>query len=743
VDFMLGDSRPQLRRELAGIALMALGVLALLALYSTAVGPVGQFFDRVLHHLLGRAAPVIPIVVILLGIVSIAGGQAVETAPRSLGLLLFILLLPSLAHLSIPAEQLFAEAQLQQGGGLLGAAVCWALGRAFGPLGRGVILSAVGLAAGVLLTGRTLGDLGELLGKAGRVLWGFVRRTAKGVYMFISEPVEEQGELVIRGLDDEGNEDDEDEQTEEQLLQSLGPAEGNPQPTAVENNGKALPSGAPAKEAAEEQAEEFEQLSIEMKEPYEFPKLELLRKSAPRGGFNTRRRVREQSQQLEETLQSFGVEAKVKEVSQGPAITRYELEPAPGIKVSKVTNLADDLALSLAASDVRVVAPIPGKSLIGIEVPNKDVTPVRLRSVLEEPAFQRSTSQLAVGLGQEISGSAVITTLDKLVHLLIAGATGSGKSVCINTMICSLLYKARPDQVKLVLVDPKVVELTSYNGIPHLLSPVITDPKKAAGVLQWLVSEMEDRYEKFGEAGVRNIDRYNKQLMGNADEEAERLPYIVLIIDELADLMAVAPVDVEDAIQRLAQMARAAGIHLIIATQRPSVDVITGVIKANIPSRIAFAVSSQTDSRVILDTGGAEKLIGKGDMLFMPVGATKPLRVQGSFITEKEIKQLIEHVTEQAEPSYEEKIVEEAEEAASPYADFEDELFPDAVRCVVESGRASVSMLQRRFRIGYTRAGRLIDTMEQEGYVGPHQGSKSRDVLLTMEQYRQVFDDEQ
>ncbi|PZN09350.1 MAG: cell division protein FtsK, partial [Bacillota bacterium] len=474
-------------------------------------------------------------------------------------------------------------------------------------------------------------------------------------------------------------------------------------------------------------------------ERFRLPPIELLTRGRAAPSARFQREVAEKAAILEETLASFGVQARIADVSVGPAVTRFEVEPARGVKVSKIQALASDIALSLAVPDVRIEAPIPGKAAVGIEVPNREIVAVQLRDVLETPEFARSRSHLTVALGKDIAGQPVITSLDKLVHLLIAGATGSGKSVCINALIASLLFKARPDEVKLLLIDPKVVELSAYNGIPHLIAPVITDARKAAGALQWAVREMERRYELFARCGVRDIARYNLRA---AQTGEERLPFLVVVIDELADLMMVAPVEVEDAIQRLAQMARASGIHLVVATQRPSVDVITGVIKANIPSRIAFAVSSQTDSRVILDLAGAEKLVGKGDMLFMPLGATKPLRVQGAYISERDLEAVLRFLRDQGEPRYDQEVVRAEVEVAEPTsAQEDDDLFTEAVRVVLEAGQASVSLIQRRLRVGYTRAGRLIDMMEERGYIGPHQGAKPRDVLITWEEFRRRHGD--
>jgi len=433
---------------------------------------------------------------------------------------------------------------------------------------------------------------------------------------------------------------------------------------------------------------------------------------------------------LENTFHSFGVKAKVTKAHVGPAVTKYEVHPDAGVKVSRIINLQDDLALALAAQDIRIEAPIPGKSAIGIEVPNKETATVSIRELLD--ITDQPQKKLLFALGRDISGNIIEGELNKMPHILIAGATGSGKSVCINGIIASILMRAKPSEVKMMMIDPKKVELNVYNGIPHLLTPVVTDPKKASMALKKVVAEMEYRYELFSDSGTRNLEGYNSYIQKNnelTDEDKSTLPYIVVLVDELADLMMVASKDVEDSITRLAQMARAAGIHLIIATQRPSVDVITGVIKANIPSRIAFSVSSQIDSRTILDSGGAEKLLGRGDMLYIPVGMSKPIRVQGAFLSDEEVERIVTHCIEQQKASYQEDMIPDEETELSTEAD--DELFDDAVQLVVEMQSASVSMLQRRFRIGYNRAARLIDAMEERQIVGPYEGNKPRTVLLS------------
>lgn len=465
---------------------------------------------------------------------------------------------------------------------------------------------------------------------------------------------------------------------------------------------------------------------------YELPSLELLNRPVKTNQNKDRSYINQNIKKLEQTFESFGVNAKVLKVHVGPAVTKYEVHPAVGVKVSKIVSLSDDLALALAAKDIRIEAPIPGKSAIGIEVPNEEVTFVSLREVLEAPKYKQTKARLPIGLGRDISGEPIVADLSRMPHLLVAGATGSGKSVCINGIITSLLMKAKPHEVKLMMIDPKMVELNVYNGIPHLLIPVVIDPKKASQALKKVVDEMERRYELFSSTGTRNIEGYNDIVRRRAkkkNEELQPLPYIVVIVDELADLMMVAPRDVEEAITRLAQMARAAGIHLIIATQRPSVDVITGVIKANIPSRIAFSVSSQVDSRTILDMAGAEKLLGQGDMLFLPAGDSKPTRIQGAFLSDEEVERLVEYSISQQKAVYDEEML--PEETVEEYDDVDDEIYNEAVQFVIERQTASVSMLQRKFRIGYTRAARLIDEMEKRNIVGPYEGSRPRKVLVT------------
>ena len=526
-------------------------------------------------------------------------------------------------------------------------------------------------------------------------------------------------------------------------LVPIGMEKKEHQPDVIENN--LFKQEEEQKEDKTKEVLQLEHTITVEDENYEYPPVEILSKGTNKGLKGGAKALTDTATKLQKTLYSFGVSAKVENVSVGPAITRYELKPAEGVRVSKIANLADDIALNLAAETIRIEAPIPGKQSVGIEVPNKEKQAVHLRDVLESSEFYDSNSKLTVALGKDVAGNIQLADIAKMPHVLIAGSTGSGKSVCINTIITSIIYKAKPSEVKLVMVDPKVVELSVYNGIPHLLIPVVTDPKKAAGALAWAVQEMDNRYNLFAQKGVRDLVGYNKAV--ERDEDGGKLPQIVIIVDELADLMMVAAKDVEESICRLAQKARAAGMHLVIATQRPSVDVITGLIKANVPSRIAFAVSSQVDSRTILDSVGAEKLLGKGDMLFFPAGAAKPSRVQGAFVSDDEVEKIVDFVKQNGTATYSEDILETIENSQKTdkeiamEKDEEDETDPflmDAIQTVVETGQASTSFIQRKFKVGYARAGRIIDQMEERGVISGYQGSKPREVLMTLERLNEL-----
>ena len=515
------------------------------------------------------------------------------------------------------------------------------------------------------------------------------------------------------------------------------------------------PDAAPWDEPGQEQAHVPDPPAEPEPQPvppaYRKPPLSLLHEARRTSESDVTEEMKANAQRLVDTLASFGVQTRIVDISRGPAVTRYELQPSAGVKISRITGLADDIALNLASAGVRIEAPIPNKAAVGIEVPNKVVSAVSIREILDAREFSEAKSKLSVALGRDIAGNVTVADIGKMPHLLIAGSTGSGKSVCINSIIISLLFNSTPDEVRFLMIDPKVVELGVYNGIPQLLVPVVTDPKKAAGALSWAVTEMLKRYKLFADNSVRDLKSFNH--LAERTEGMEKMPQVVIIIDELADLMMAAPNEIEDYICRLAQMARAAGMHLIIATQRPSVDVITGVIKANIPSRIAFAVSSQVDSRTILDMGGAEKLLGRGDMLFSPVGAPKPIRVQGCFVTDEEIESVVSFIKNDSSAAYDESIVQEIDShvvagkgskgggAASENADAdsgEDEMLMPAIECVVEAGMASTSLLQRRLKLGYARAARIVDEMESRGIVGPFEGSKPRQVLISPERWAEM-----
>ena len=514
-------------------------------------------------------------------------------------------------------------------------------------------------------------------------------------------------------------------------------------PDVIENN--LFRQEEEKKEDKTKEVLQLEHAMIVEDENYEYPPVELLSKGNKKAIKGGAKALTDTAKKIQKTLYSFGVSAKVENVSVGPAITRYELKPAEGVRVSKIANLADDIALNLAAETIRIEAPIPGKQAVGIEVPNKEKEAVHLREVLESDEFRANNSKLSVALGKDVAGNIQLADIAKMPHVLIAGSTGSGKSVCINTIITSIIYNAKPSEVKMVMVDPKVVELSVYNGIPHLLIPVVTDPKKAAGALAWAVQEMDNRYNLFASKGVRDIKGYNKAI--EKEEGQGKLPQIVIIVDELADLMMVAAKDVEEAICRLAQKARAAGMHLVIATQRPSVDVITGLIKANVPSRIAFAVSSQVDSRTILDSVGAEKLLGKGDMLFFPTGYPKPVRVQGAFVSDEEVEKIVGFVKQNGTATYSEDILETIENSNKTEKeliqeqaedDETDAFLMDAIEAVIDAGTASTSFIQRKFKVGYARAGRIIDQMEERGVISGYQGSKPREVLMSRERWEEL-----
>ncbi|NLY43617.1 MAG: DNA translocase FtsK [Clostridiaceae bacterium] len=716
--------------EIAPLIIVAMGLLMGVSFLTDAAGLFGIYLRKACLGLFGYPVYGVPFIIMFYGIhYSILKGKlkCVHKYWAAFGL---VLLVSSLMHiLSFEARQdltfwqniqySFKLGQDGQGGGAVGAIIAEPVLYVFGTAGASILFIT-----GILMLIIFITEVSVF--KLASAAYPRVKKIVCFLFKKVSDVAKSININILNKKSKKSNK---------------GNMAGNVQedePLVTDNEIKIYDHQQlnPAKGGTEENGQLDEELSPV---DYAFPPIDLLTAGNSSANYDDlKAEVNENANILASTLKSFGVKAKVLNVSIGPSVTRYEVQPSVGVKVSRIVNLADDIALNLAAPGVRIEAPIPGKSAIGIEVPNKEISTVYLREVIESEEFMRHPSKLAFALGKDISGKPVVADIARMPHLLIAGATGSGKSVCINTLVTSILYKASPKEVKMVLIDPKVVELGVYNGIPHLLIPVVTDPRKAAGALNWAVQEMVNRYKLFADNNVRDIKGYNSLVQ----DEGEALPHIVIIIDELADLMMVAPNEVEDSICRLAQMARAAGMHLVIATQRPSVDVITGVIKANIPSRISFAVYSQVDSRTILDMAGAEKLLGKGDMLFYPVGAAKPIRVQGGFISDKEVEDIVNYIKQHSGASYNDDIIEHIEkenEIVEENPGDNDELLPQAIQLVVESGQASISMLQRRLKIGYARAARLMDQMEARGIVGGFEGSKPRQVLISRQQYNEMI----
>lgn len=713
---VFSELTPEVKYELLGIGLITIGIISFISLFGLSTGAVGGLIAKILRYAFGMGASVVLLIVSALGAQYIWTRKPHGYQVKYVGfMILFIACLALYHHFVIPVDQEILPERLVQGGGFVGGFILFELRKLFGYYGTLVLLLAIVLGSIVIATKWSIAH--TIVVAKDKANDGIV--SAREAIASTAEDLNQWQQEKTAALFY-------DQETDEPTPPVKSHFDNFQMPEPVETQFEPDIPSVPVLKTKTDMTQPLPAVTTESAANYHLPPLTMLKKSVKTKSGKISKEIIENAHILEGTLDSFGVSAKIIQTCQGPAVTRYELEPAPGVKVSRIVNLADDIALKLAAPGVRIEAPIPGKAAIGIEVPNKNVSSVPHRDVLETEQFQHASSKLSVALGKDIAGQTIIADLAKMPHLLIAGATGSGKSVCINTLITSILFKARPDEAKFILIDPKVVELSNYNGVPHLLTPVVTDAKKAAAALRWAVHEMERRYALFAATGVRDIRRYNEVT------EEEHLPLIVVIIDELADLMMVAPVDVEDAVCRLAQMARAAGLHLVLATQRPSVDVITGIIKANIPSRISFAVSSQIDSRTILDMAGAEKLLGKGDMLFYPVGAAKPLRVQGSFISDDEVEELVAFVSAQAQPEYTEGVTKVEESHVKADSDTQtDELLKDAISLVMETGQASASMLQRKFRVGYSRAGRLIDAMEEMKIIGPSMGSKPREVIMT------------
>lgn len=722
------------RLEITGVVLIAIGIIGLLQL-----GFVGRGFFALAEMFVGLLS-----YVLLAGSVILGGYMVIRRkmphlfSKRLVGIYLIILGFLTYIHMYFIIHNLGANASVISstwklvlenlfrpnqvgfvGGGMIGAVITSITYFLLDRLGTNLIAALLIIYGFSLVSGISIRQF-------------FAKMTEFVRYLFTKGKAATEKGKEVKAKHDKKKAEKVVEVEPEEVINLIEPTPEEKVPPIISNfSSKVEQEKAPVEEQAEQKEQElemFQQESFE-NEIYQLPPVDILAPAKVTDQSKEYDQIKVNAKKLEDTFESFGVKAKITQVHLGPAVTKYEVQPSVGVKVSKIVSLSDDIALALAAKDIRIEAPIPGKSAIGIEVANQNVAMVSLREVLENNPKNNPEEKLQIALGRDISGEAMMASLDKMPHLLVAGATGSGKSVCINGIITSILLRAKPHEVKMMMIDPKMVELNVYNGIPHLLAPVVTNPKKAAQALQKVVAEMERRYDLFSHTGTRNMQGYNdyvkKQNELNNEKQPE-LPFIVVIVDELADLMMVASNDVEDAITRLAQMARAAGIHLIIATQRPSVDVITGVIKANIPSRIAFAVSSSIDSRTILDMGGAEKLLGRGDMLLLPVGSSKPTRIQGAFLSDAEVEDVVNYVISQQKAQYSEEMI--PDDIPEVEGEVTDELYHEAVELVVEMQTASVSMLQRKFRIGYNRAARLIDEMEQRGVVGPHEGSKPRRV---------------
>ncbi|EKZ0824530.1 DNA translocase FtsK [Listeria monocytogenes] len=715
------------RLEITGVILIAIGVIGLLQL-----GFVGRGFFALAEMFVGLLS-----YVLLAGSVILGGYMVIRRkmphlfSKRLVGIYLIVLGFLTYIHMYFIIHNLGANASV------ISSTWKLVLENLFRPNQVGFVGGGMIGAAITSVTYFLLDRLGTNLIAALLIIYGFSLVSGTSIRQFFSKIAEFVRFLFAKGKEVKAKRDKKKaekivEVEPDEVINVVEPAQEEKAPPIISNfSSKVEQEKAPVEEKTtkqEQDLEMFQQESFE-NEIYQLPPVDILAPAKVTDQSKEYDQIKVNAKKLEDTFESFGVKAKITQVHLGPAVTKYEVQPSVGVKVSKIVSLSDDIALALAAKDIRIEAPIPGKSAIGIEVANQNVAMVSLREVLENNPKNNPDEKLQIALGRDISGEAMMASLDKMPHLLVAGATGSGKSVCINGIITSILLRAKPHEVKMMMIDPKMVELNVYNGIPHLLAPVVTNPKKAAQALQKVVAEMERRYDLFSHTGTRNMQGYNDYVKKHNElneEKQPELPFIVVIVDELADLMMVASNDVEDAITRLAQMARAAGIHLIIATQRPSVDVITGVIKANIPSRIAFAVSSSIDSRTILDMGGAEKLLGRGDMLLLPVGSSKPTRIQGAFLSDAEVEDVVNYVISQQKAQYSEEMI--PDDIPEVEGEVTDELYHEAVELVVEMQTASVSMLQRKFRIGYNRAARLIDEMEQRGVVGPHEGSKPRRV---------------
>lgn len=745
-----------LKKEIMGIFIVSFAVFMIIVTTKEAqTGIIGRSINLFTHSAFGAGSGVLPYFILAVGVMRLLNiiilndnNQIAAIIGFFLCFIIYKAVSDTEVYTQIANSGGFQElvklsvdhGMLNKGGGILGNIITFLFDKLLGKNGIYIALGALVFSLIVLLTNQSIIGILKLIST-------YAKKFLNAIYKFIFTEAEEKTkkEKPSKKQPDENikiydymNPVTENKKVEitQLKIEDIQKTENKEEPK--------VDTIKPIEEKREKEKEKFEQKEITddiitiagvKNDNYKLPSIKLL-DPLPLHVRGDKEDLKKDGEKLIETLNSFNIPCNILQINKGPTITRYEIQPAPGIKVSRITALSNDIALALATSDIRMEAPIPGKAAIGIEVPNRAKTSVYLRSLIESREYKSVSSNLPFALGKDIAGKNIIASIDKMPHLLIAGATGSGKSVCINSLIMSILFKAKPDEVKLILIDPKVVELSIYNGIPHLLIPVVTDPRKAANALNWAVSEMTNRYKIFAQNSVRDISSYNEKMVR---ENNEKMPQIVIIIDELADLMTVASSEVEEYITRIAQLARACGMHLVIATQRPSVDVITGVIKANIPSRIAFAVSSHIDSRTILDTGGAEKLLGKGDMLYHPIGLPKPVRIQGTFISDDEIKRVVDSIKEQQieiKTGKQNEIIKEIENQTN--TEEVDEYLEQAIDMVVNDGQASVSYIQRKFKVGYSRAARIIDQLEERGIVGGHEGSKPRKVLITLEELDQM-----
>lgn len=707
--------------DIIGVVMLVLGLFYILSLFNINMGLVGSLINKLSFSLMGFGAYIFPFLLVIIGLSFVVKKLTDKNKKIILASSLIFLSLLIILDSANPIYLGFIDriknsislSRLAKGGGIIGSLFGFILYSLFGTIGTYIVLSVLILINLLLLTNINLNELKSLFEN------GFYKIKAKR----------------------EDKKNDKVKKDNKKTISKASIKEIITAPKSSKDDIKILDYRVTdLKEDTEKDIDIEEEIntnnSVSAISEYQAPSLDLLNSPVVDEDDEDDKEIRKNARLIKETMKNFNIDAKVIQINKGPTITCYELEPAPGIRLSKIVSLSDNISLSLASSDIRIEAPIPGKAAVGIEVPNKIKKNVLLKELLLSDKYKNIDSKIPLALGKDVSGEVIVSSIDKMPHLLIAGATGSGKSVCINTIIMNIIYKSSPEDVKLLLIDPKVVELNIYNGIPHLLIPVVTDAKKSSFALNWAVEEMESRYKIFAENNVRDIHSYNKKFK---DDKENKLPMIVIIIDELADLMMVAAQEIEDYICRLAQMARAAGMYLIVATQRPSVDVITGTIKANIPSRISFAVSSQVDSRTILDMGGAEKLLGKGDMLFYPSFYSKPSRLQGAFISDSEVEAVVNSLKNQYQSEYDEDIIEVVQNKKEMDLDDSDELLADAISLIVEEGQASISFLQRKLKIGYARAARIVDQMEERNIVGGFEGSKPRKVLITKENLEDMY----